>query len=155
MTSDIYFDREHQALFYPPETLDETSYENIDSRVANYLEIASLYPDIKVLLLFHETFSYSQAHPLNNYFPASDQGQSYAYFIEHLGDQIYIGEMLLQSMDTHLEDYYRTDHHWKTEGILKAYDIAYDLLSTNFPEISEKTYDIGTKDVAEVEFLEL
>ena len=153
MTSDIYFDREHQALFYPPEILDETSYENIDSRVANYSEIKSLYPDINVSVLFHETLSYSRAHPLNNYFPASDQGQSYAYFIEHLGDQIYIGEMLLQSMDTHLEDYYRTDHHWKTEGILKAYDVAYNLLSKNFTDISEKLVVSEPMILPEVEFL--
>jgi hypothetical protein len=153
MTSDIFFDRDREALFFAPEVIDTASFEKIDQRIANYAEIARLYPHINLYLLFHETLSYSQANPLNEYFPNSDRGQSYAYFKESLGYQISIGEMLLPSMDMHLEDYYRTDHHWKTEGILKAYDIAYNLLSTNFADISEKLVISDPVSLPGVEFL--
>ncbi len=153
MTSDIYYDRDRESLFYPPETLDETSYEKIDQRIANYSEIAKLIPELNVFILFHETLSYSRANPLNVYFPNSDRGKSYAYFKENLGNQTNIGEMLLPSMDTHLEDYYRTDHHWKTEGILKAYDLAYDLISKSFTGISEKLVISDPIALPDVEFL--
>lgn len=153
MTSELYFDRDHDALFYPPETLDESSYEKIDTRLANYSEITSLFPDINVSILFHETLSYSQAHPLNKYFPKSDHGQSYAYFRENLDNQTEIGVMTLASMDTHLADYYRTDHHWKTEGILKAYDVAYNLLSKKFTDISDKLVVSKLMILPGVEFL--
>jgi len=153
MTSDIYYDRDHEALFYPPETFDESSYSEIDRRIRNYTEIANLYPELNIIILFHETLSYSQANPLNVYFPNSDRGQSYEYFKDNLGHRITIGEMLLPSMDTHLGDYYRTDHHWKTEGILKAYDVAYDLISSSFTEISKKLVISNPLKLSGVEFL--
>ena len=153
MISDIYYDRDHEALFYPPESFDESSYTKIDQKIANYSEIASRYPELNVCILFHETLSYSQANPLNEYFPNSDRGQSYTYFKENLGNQTNLGEMLLPSMDTQLADYYRTDHHWKTEGILKAYDVAYDLISENFTDISEKLVISDPVALPNVEFL--
>lgn len=153
MISDIYYDRDREALFYPPDIFDESSYEKIDQRIANYSEITSLFPELNVFILFHETLSYSPAHPLSEYFPQSDHGQSYAYFKENLGYQTSIGEMLLPSMDTHLEEYYRTDHHWKTEGILKAYDVAYGLISRKFTDISEKLVISDPVSLPGVEFL--
>ena len=51
MISDIYYDRDHEALFYPPETLDESGYVKIDQRIANYSEIANLYPELNIYLL--------------------------------------------------------------------------------------------------------
>lgn len=153
MTSDIYFDRDHEALFFAPEVLDTTSFERIDQRISNYAEISRLYPQINLFLLFHETLSFSQANPLNLYFPDGDSGRSYEYFKENVGNQVTLDEMTLSSMDTHLEDYYRTDHHWKTEGILKAYDVAYNLISRKFTDISQKLVFSEPTALPGVEFL--
>ncbi len=153
MTSDIFIDRDNQALFYAPENLNESSFDKIDERLANYAEISTLYPDINFYLLFHETITYSRIHPLNQYFPHSDNGQSIKYFEEHLSDELDMGTMLLTSMQTYLEDYYRTDHHWKTEGILKAYDISYDLLSKNFADISDRLQRSEMMTLPGVEFI--
>ena len=153
MTSEIYYDRNHQALFYAPETLDESSFEKIDKRLANYSEIATLYPDIDFNLLFHETITYSPIHPLNQYFPHSDGGQSIGYFKETLSGQLDLGVMSLTSMETHLADYYRTDHHWKTEGILRAYDVCYDLLSNNYAGISDRLVRSDLMTLPGVEFI--
>jgi hypothetical protein len=153
MTSDIYFDRDHQALFYAPETLDDSSFKKIDKRLENYSEIASLYPDINFYLLFHETITYSPTHPLNQYFPRSDNGRSFEYFKENLGDQLDMTAMTLTNMATYLHDYYRTDHHWKNEGILKAYDLGYDLLSRNFVGISDRLKRSELVTLPDVKFI--
>ncbi len=153
MTSDIYYDRDNKALFFAPEVLDTAGFEEIDQRIANYAEIARLYPQLNLYLLFHETLSYSKANPLNIYFPDSDRGRSYDYFKKNMGSQIVVEEMTLSSMDGHLQDYYRTDHHWKTEGILKGYDVAYGLISTKFTDISEKLAFSEPVSLPGVEFL--
>ncbi len=153
MTSDIYYDRVNDALFYPPEILEKNDYTKIDERLANYSEISSLYPDINILIFFHETLTYAPTHPLNKYIPECDDGRSYAYFTENINDQIDLAPMMLDTMTTHIEDYYRTDHHWKTEGILKAYDIIYDLLSENFAGISSRLERSELIPIPNVEFL--
>jgi len=138
MTSDFYIILDEDALIYPPDTLDQKSFESIDERIANYQEIIATYPDLNVYVYYIETLQRSQWHPLNHYFVKADKGQAFNYFQAHMPDQITIGTMPLKSLNDHLTYYFRTDHHWNAQGILEAYKGIYEMLSLKIPDLPPK-----------------
>jgi len=153
MTSDIYIILNQDALIVTPGTLDEKILSKIDERLANYKEITSKYPDINFYIYYLETLSYSQYHPLNKYFLKSDQGQTFEYFRANLNEQVTLGYLPLEGLHGHLENFYRTDHHWNTSGILKAYDDIYLLISSNYTNIPQKLIPTEMIHFTDIEFL--
>jgi hypothetical protein len=131
MTSDIYIMLDHDALILPPGRIDQNTYENIDIRLENYKTITSTYSEINFYIYYLESLQYSKYNPLNKYFAKADRGQSFTYFRENLTDKIQLKCMPLLSLEDYLIKFYRTDHHWNTNGILEAYDGIYDPDSTS------------------------
>lgn len=153
MTSDIYIISGQDALILPPGTIDKNGYKKIDERLRNYELISSIYPEINFYIYYLETLPFSPYHPLNKFFFNADQGKAFAYFQANLPDQIELGKMTLDGLSDHLLNYYRTDHHWNTNGILEAYDGIYQLLSSNYDNIPQKLIPSAMIEFPEVEFL--
>jgi hypothetical protein len=135
MTSGIYIILEDEALIYPPSTLDASRFDQIDERLDNYVELTTTYPEINFYIYYLETMQFSRFNPLNKYFAKADNGQGLEYFQSHLTDQINLGFLLLEGFEDHLTNFFRTDHHWNTNGILRGYNGIYQLLSSNYEGI--------------------
>ena len=138
MTSDLYIALKENALINPPHTLSENDFLTIDQRLANYRELISKYPDKSFYIYYIETVAFSQTNPLNAIFTNADQGKTFEYLQDHLPKKIKLGKLTLESFNDHLTYFYRTDHHWNTDGILTGYRDIYEMLSKNYPSIPEK-----------------
>jgi len=153
MTSDIYIMLDHDALILPPGRIDQNTYENIDIRLENYKTITSTYSEINFYIYYLESLQYSKYNPLNKYFAKADQGQSFTYFRENLTDKIQLKCMPLLSLEDYLRKFYRTDHHWNTNGILEAYDGIYEILSRKKEDFPKKLQITEMIEFENIEFL--
>jgi hypothetical protein len=153
MTSGIYIMLKYDAFTVEPGTFNDEGKAKIDERIENYKELVASYPEINFYIYYLETLPFSQYHPLNAYFNDADEGQSFSYFKSKLTDQIRLGSMPLNSFENHLENYFRTDHHWNTNGILRAYQGTYDLISQNYTDISPKIIPTSMVDFPDIAFL--
>lgn len=150
MTSDIYIIPDLQALIYPPKTIKEEDYASIENRIANYYDLVSLFPNQNFYIYYLEILEFSPINPLLRFFPKADMGQSYSYLEAHLPEEIKSDIFELTEMNDHLEYFFRTDHHWNTNGILKGYRSIYGLLSINYaniPPILEPTSMVPFPDI--------
>ena len=136
MTNVIYIDAANNQLIHSPTLFNETTRELIDERIKNYEDLIQAHPEQKFYVYYHQTLHNSNFHPMNQYFPDADKGQSIVYFEDHLPEGLTLEKFLLTSLDDHLKYYYRTDHHWNVYGILHAYEDIYDMISKDFVEIS-------------------
>ena len=136
MTSDIYHDSVNNQLIFAPTTFDEKTKESINDRISNYENLIEAFPEQNFYLYYHQTLENSPYSPLNPYFSEADQGQALEYFENHLPDGLLMKKFNLTGIDSHLKNYYRTDHHWNVYGILQAYEGIYELLHTHFKDIS-------------------
>lgn len=136
MTNGIYIDAANNQLIRSPTLFNETTRELIDERIKNYEDLIQAHPEQKFYVYYHQTLHNSDFHPMNQYFPDADKGQSIVYFEDHLPEGLTLEKFLLTSLDDHLKYYYRTDHHWNVYGILHAYEDIYDMISKDFVEIS-------------------
>ncbi|MGC9384635.1 MAG: hypothetical protein ACP5D6_08570 [Kosmotogaceae bacterium] len=136
MTSDIYYDIENNQLLDPLNIFDTNSIRNINLRIENYKNLINAHPDLNFYLYYHQNIEDSEFHPLSPYFANADNGQSINYFEDRLPDGLILKKFMLTDMNDHMKYYYRTDHHWNVNGILRAYRDIYTMLSMNYPEIS-------------------
>jgi hypothetical protein len=136
MQSGLYIDRQYDFLTYAPSNYTKSEKRVIDKRIDNYATLLRLNPGIHFHAFYFERLQFSSFHPLNKYFPGSDNGRSFLYFEEGIPHRLLLAKMMLASLDDHTRYFYRTDHHWNIQGALKAYDIIYGLLATDFPDIS-------------------
>ena len=153
MTSDIYVILEDNALIFPPFLKNDETYKIIDERVKNYNQIAYTHPEINFYLFYLETLEYSPYNPLIEHFPKADLGESYNYFQENISSKIVLENMVLENLDDHIYNFYRTDHHWNIHGILKGYEKVYQMLSLNYPDIPEMFQVSGLITFSDIEFL--
>jgi hypothetical protein len=153
MNSDIYIDLEQNALFVGPGIFNDDSIHRINKRLTNYKDIANSHPEIDFYIYYLETLAYSEYHPLNKYFTNADQGQSFKYFEANLPSQIELGSMPIYGLEDHIDNFYRTDHHWNTNGIIKAYDGIYNMISSNQESISKQLSPIKIIPFPQIEFL--
>lgn len=136
MTNDIYYDAVNDQLLQPINLFNADSQELIDERIENYVDLIQTYPEQKFYLYYHQIIDDSEFHPMAQYFPQADKGQSIEYFENNLPEGLRLKKFLLTSMEDHLKYYYRTDLHWNVHGIFRAYEEIYELLSKDYPEIS-------------------
>jgi hypothetical protein len=155
MTSDIYYDRTNNQLVFSPNLFDEAAREAIDERINNYEDIIQSHPDKNFYLYYHQTLENSEFHPLSASFTYSDKSQSIGYFEENLPENLIVKKFMLEGMEDHLENYYRTDHHWNVNGILKAYGDIHDMLASNYPGISPMLEHKDIIKFPDIEFLGL
>lgn len=155
MTSDIFYDKFNNQLVFSPNLFDDAARESIDERVSNYEEIIKSHPDKHFYLYYHQTLENSEFHPLSASFAEADNSQSIGYFEENLPEDLVFKKFMLAGMEDHLDNYYRTDHHWNVHGILKAYTDIHDMLSLNYPGISTMLEKEDIVKFPDIEFLGL
>ena len=136
MTSDIYYDSTNDQLIFAPTIFNDTTKELINTRIKNYEALITSHPTKNFYLFYHQTLENSEYHPLNSNFKEADAGQALEYFEENLPDGLVFGKFELTGIESHLQNYYRTDHHWNVYGILHAYEDIHNLLNSNFKEIT-------------------
>ena len=153
MTSDIYFLEDHDALIMPPISINNTSYASIDFRLENYKDLITNYPNINFFVYYIETLPFSNVNPLNGYFAKADRGQTFNYFQKKLPDEIFLGTFQSENLNEYYSLFYRTDHHWNTFGIIKAYNDIYALLSENYLNIPDKLELSKLITFPDIEFL--
>lgn len=153
MTLDFYYDTEFEQLLFTPTMFDSHAKQIIDDRIQNYQELIQLYPDTNFYLYYHQTLHNSDFHPLNPVFPEADSGQSLAYFEQNLPDGLIFEKFLLTSHEDHLEYYYRTDHHWRVNAIIRAYQEIYTMLSQNYPDMPQPLTITKTIEFPDINFL--
>jgi len=155
MTSDIYYDKTNDQLVFSPNLFDDVTKEAIDKRIINYEEIIQSHLDKNFYLYYHQTLENSEFHPLSASFDYADKSQSIGYFEENLPENLVLKKFMLEGMEDHLENYYRTDHHWNVYGILKAYGDIHDMLASNYPGISPMLEYKDILKFPDIEFLGL
>lgn len=136
MTSGIYYDHKNDQLLYTPEPFNKQVKQMIDARIENYAELIRNHSDQNFYLYNHETLKFSKYHPLVGLFTEADAGQSLAYFEQNLPAGLTFEKFPLTSLEDHLNYYYRTDHHWKVNAMIRVYEEIHEMLSKNYPEIS-------------------
>ncbi len=153
MSTDIYYDKAHNQLLFSPTLFNETTRESIDGRIRNYEELIEAYPEKNFYLYYLQTLHNSRHHTMNSYFEEADEGQSINYFEQNLPEGLRLEKFMLNSMEDHLEYYYRTDHHWNVYGMLLAYEQIYDMLSKDYSDISPMLEYEKIVKFPEIEFL--
>ena len=153
MTNEFYFDAANNQLLHSPTFFNEDICELIDERIRNYEDLIQSHPEQKFYIYYYELLHNSEFHPMNQYFTEANEGQSIAYFEDHLPEGLTLEKFLLTSLDDHLKYYYRTDHHWTVYGILHAYEEIYEMIAQDYPEISPMLEYEDIVEFPEIEFL--
>lgn len=153
MTLDFYYDTEFEQLLFTPTLFDSHAKQVIDDRIQNYQDLIQTYPDKNFYLYYHQTLHNSEFHPLNPIFPEADNGQSLEYFEQNLPSGLTLEKFLLTSHEDHLEYYYRTDHHWRVNAIIRAYQDIYAMLSENYPDMPQPLTITKTIEFPDINFL--
>lgn len=153
MTLDFYYDTEFEQLLFTPTLFDSHAKEVIDERIQNYEELIQMHPAQNFYLYYHQTLQNSEFHPLNQVFFEADNGQSLNYFEQNLPNGLTFEKFLLTSHEDHLNYYYRTDHHWRVNAIIRAYHEIYVMLSKNYPDMSQPLKISTTIKFPDINFL--
>lgn len=153
MRSGIYYDSEFDQLLYTPSFFNLEAKQTIDERTKNYETLIQKNPTQNFYLFYQQTLKNSGYHPLIQLFSEADSGQALEYFEQNLPPGLTFRKFLLTSHQDHLDYYYRTDHHWRVSGIIRAYQEIYDLLSINYPDISPALTITELKTFPDIKFL--
>jgi hypothetical protein len=136
-TDSTYFvTRDKTRLLKPPISFSQEIKHEIDLRIENYSELLKANPNINLYVLNIETLEYSKFNPLAEYYGDSDSGRSLNYFLKNKPKNLQFRNFEISSYPEYEANFFRTDHHWNIRGALQAYRQAYEMLSSNYPEIS-------------------
>ena len=152
MRSGIYYDSEFDQLLYTPSFFNLEAKQTIDERIKNYEALIQNNPDQNFYLYHQQTLKNSSYHPLIPLFSEADSGQALENFEQNLPEGLTFRKFLLTSHQDHIDYYYRTDHHWRVGGVIRAYQEIHDLLSLNYPDISPALTITDTKTFPDIKF---
>ncbi len=136
MQSEYLVMRDGSAILFPPGSFDESILDVIDRRIRNYATLIKTYPDIHFYVYYIERLQNTAHHPLATFVGEPENGQYYDYFVARKPAALQVEKFSIESYDDHLKYFYRTDHHWNIEGILRAYNQIHGMLEENYPKIS-------------------
>lgn len=142
MRSEFFITRDRSAIMFSPTIYDQGVLQQIDSRIENYAALIGAYPDIHFNVYYIERLQNTPYHPLDSMSDNFERGRYYQYFIERIPPGLVVEKFDIDSYESYFENFYHTDHHWNTLGVLSAYQEIHAMLAKNYPEISEpKVYD--------------
>lgn len=125
-----------QVYLQPPAVWDELRRDRVDGRIENYKNLIDLFPEVNFYIFYLERMAYAPYNPMNPFFPQADKGQSFEYFLANKPADLKVSSLRLSGIEEHREKFFRTDHHWNIRGAWSAYEIIYEMLSEDLPEIS-------------------
>jgi len=125
----------------------------IETRIDDYAEMIRKYPDVHFYAYYVERIEGSDYYPLNRFFPYADGGRGFNYFSNYHPKRLVLGSLEFENITEYLQYNFHSDHHWNIYGALMAYDEIYQLLKTNFHEISPPLDHTKVMENPEIEFL--
>lgn len=152
-TSDLHIIKEQEFLLYPPIPFTEEVKANIDQRIDNYSTMISSYPEKNFYVYFIKQMQYSELNPLFVETNSSDIELPVDYFITHKPVSLSLDVLDFRSLGDYMDAFYKTDFHWNNHGVLLAYSEIYELLSTNYSEISDPVQFKGFTRIPDLNFL--
>ena len=151
--STILITRDRSRLFIPPTNFNESKKLDIDHRIQNYIDIAKNNPDINLYVFNIETLRYSKFNPVAKLYINADSGRSLAYFLENKPDKLQFDNLAISSFQEFENNFFKTDHHWNIRGAIKAYSMVYEMLASNYKEISPMLETSNIRTLNDVNFL--
>jgi len=136
MRNHIYQMRDDGRLIIRPVTFGMTEMEEIDKKVKYYNALISNNPDVNYYLLYIDLIETSPYNPLNPYYTNTDSGKSFAYFEANKPEGLNVGRLAINSYEEYKKNFFRSDHHWNIHGTLAGYEIMYNMVAQNYPNIS-------------------
>jgi len=153
MKSGYFITHDESRLIPGVNVYNEDVKKIIRDRIQNYQVLINEHPNQHFYIFYHQLWEDSKYHPLNRFFSGADQGQSIEYFKQNKPDGLILGMMMFSSLEDFEDSYYKTDRHWNNQGIFKAYDGIYTLLSQNYPDISPPLSHQVIENFPDIEFL--
>ena len=138
------------SLIYAPKIYNARVLDIIDKRIQEYDKINEECPDVNINIFDVEMPYYSKFHPLHGTYPNPAGSKYRDYYIDHVKNVNFM-VMPITSQEDILKYFYKTDHHWNIFGAWKGYQLIYDMLKTNYPEISEEKQAKSFKKVDGIE----
>jgi hypothetical protein len=141
-----------QIYLQPPAVWDVLQREKVDDRIENYKNLIDLYPEINFYIFYLERTAFAPYNPMNPFFPQADKGQSFDYFLANKPKELKVSSLRLSGIEEHRQKFFRTDHHWNIRGAWSAYEIIYQMLSVDLPDISPLLELRGFTQIEGLEF---
>lgn len=143
---------DEQVYIQPPAVWDEQRKEYIDNRIENYKDLIEQFPESYFYIFYLERMAFAPYNPMIPYFPQADAGQSFVYFLENKPPELQVSSLQLRNLSEHKEKFFRTDHHWNIRGAWEAYEIIYNMLGKDIPELGPKLELSGFSKIEGVQF---
>ena len=132
----LYQMRDDGRLIIPPVNFGPAEMAEIDLKITSYKDLIETNPGVNFYLLYLDVIESSEFNPLNAYYPNADSGRSFAYFEANKPEGLNVGRLAFSSYKDYKLYYFRSDHHWNIHGTLKGYEIVYNMVVQNYPDIS-------------------
>jgi hypothetical protein len=136
LNTSIYVTKDRSRLLPEPESFNTIKKQVIDLRIANYVRLLNDNPNTNFYMLNIETIPYSKFHPLATSFINSDSGRSLNYFIENKPKKLHFDNFGISSFQDYETNFFKTDHHWNIKGALIAYKLVYEMIASEYKDIS-------------------
>lgn len=144
-TENILGKREQKGIYILSdrliEKIDTPDYTEIDKNIMGLNKFAT-ENDIPVFMMLVPTSAEFYSSELPSYMPNLNQREFIDYVYSNLSDSITkidVYPVLDANKDKYI--FYRTDHHWTTEGAYYAYSAAASAMGYSAPDISEYTVE--------------
>jgi hypothetical protein len=124
----------------------------IKTELSTYDKLIRELPDTRFFASLIEPAYNAAINPLNPYFENPVNGRYLKTFIENAPQGMKLSVLEPHSMDEYLSYFYKTDHHWKAQGILKVYEDLYPMLSSGVQDFPSKLKINGIKDIKQAPF---
>ncbi len=137
-SNSVLFGQDGYLIQYPV-TPNEEAETNLAAAMNTF---ASTYPDIPQTLILVPDAAAILENKLPANAPVRDQNADIAEFENRLDDSIQKADAVatLQSASAEQQVYYRTDHHWTSDGAYSVFQQSADLLGLNsLPSYTERT----------------
>lgn len=135
MSSGYYVMRDGSRLLAAPAVFNAEKKAVIDAGIQNYRQLVDTFPDLNISIFYIQRLEDSEYYPINGYLPEADGGRSIAYFAQQLPPGINLQKMMLSSYQDYADTSFKTDHHWNMVGACRGYELVYEQLSKNYPDI--------------------
>ncbi len=145
--SNVMVLRHGYGLLPAPTTFDASVQANIDARLANYRDLIARYPQVHFYVFYIDRINVSPLHPAAALFPQADNGRSFRYFALRKPPGLTLTTLPLDSFADYQENFFLSDHHLTALGSWKSYQIVYNMLAPNYPNIGPMLVSRGIKPI--------
>jgi hypothetical protein len=138
LTSDYVILKERPFFIQAPAVFDESDKILIDKSILNYQQIIENNPDVNFYVFYYARLAYALFNPMAKFYPNADNGRSFQYFLENKPEKLVVSEMPIKDLEDFRIKFFNADHHWNARGAWQGYELIYDMIRINYPDINPK-----------------